>query len=101
MYFMPKTGAGKKSLTFLLLFIFFFGVFLIFVAFGQKGGRTFFANPLLSVPVVLAWICGAGAFFSGVISMIKFKESSVMVIISVLVGLLTLVQFFAEIFSPH
>lgn len=101
MYFMPKTGAGKKALAFLLLFIFFFGIFLIFVAFGQKGGSTFFANPLLSVPVVLAWICGAGAFFSGVVSIVKFRERSVLVIISVLIGLLTLIQFFAEIFSPH
>ena len=98
---MPKSISGQWSIRFIIFFFLFLLIFFLFVASGERGGETFFSNLLLTVPFLLATISGIGAFFTGIISIIKNKERSVSVFISTGIGFLVLLWSIAEILFPH
>ncbi|MBI4743966.1 MAG: hypothetical protein HY776_03985 [Actinobacteria bacterium] len=98
---MPKTYLGKWSVGLIIVFFLLFWLFQVLVASGQRGGETFFSNPLLSVPISLAGISGILAFFTGSISVVKNKERSVFVFISIALGLFVLIFVLGEILVPH
>ena len=85
----------------IVAFIALFTLFQLLVASGQRGGDTFFSNPLLAVPILIAGICGISAFFTGIIGIIKNKERSALVFISTIIGFFILLFVSGEFLVPH
>ena len=98
---MPKTKLGKWSVRFLGLFVVFFVIAQIIVSTGQQGGETFFDNLYISIPMSLTLLSGVLAFVFGLISIIKSKERSILVIIATLIGLLVLIFIAGELFGSE
>ncbi len=99
--FFPKHTLGKLSVELLVLSIIFFGVLMALIFSGQKGGDTFFSNLLLAIPGLLVAICGVAAFFTGIISIVKEKECSILVYLSTGIGFFILLFVASEILFPH
>jgi type II secretory pathway component PulF len=98
---MPKTAPGKWSVWLIVAFIVLFVSFILFVASGQRGGQEFFDNLLLAIPGLLAGIAGVVSFFTGLVSVIGFRERSILVYPAMLIGLLVLLFVVGEISFPH
>lgn len=98
---MPKTRLGKWSVGLIIIFFLFFALFQLLVASGQQGGATFFSNPVLTIPILLAGTSGVFAFFTGIISILKNKERSVLVFLATAIGLFIMLFWLGEILSPH
>lgn len=98
---MPKTILGKWSVglcgSFILFLLLFYGV----VAMGERGGDTFFSNPALVVPSMIAGIGGVAGFFVGLIAIIRQRERSWLVYISIIIGLFVIILVSGEFISPH
>lgn len=99
--FLPSSKYGKKSLLLFILFWMFFAIFWFFVKTGYRGGETYWSQPVLSIPFTIAWICGLAEFFTGIYSVIKEKERSVSVFVSILWGGFVLFFILGEIVVPH
>ena len=100
-HFKPKTRLGKRSAWLLVTLAVLMGVFRINVLLGQRGGDTFFSNPSLAIPILLAGISGIAAFITGLMSIIREKERSISVYLAVAVGFIVLIVALAQIISPH
>jgi uncharacterized membrane protein len=100
-YIVPKTRLGKWSMWLIVVFILLFITFQLLVASGQRGGDTFLSNLTLSIPILTAGICGIAAFITGIISIIKSKERSVLVFIASIIGLFVLMFVSGEFLAPH
>ena len=98
---MPKTAPGKWAVGLLGGLVAFFALLQVLVATGQRGGETFFSNPALAVPALLAALSGIAAFFTGIIGIVKSKERAILVLLAVIIGLFVLVFCLGEIISPH
>lgn len=98
---MPKTRTGKCSVGFIIAFFVLLALLQILVASGQRGGNTFFSNPLLAVTGITAGTSGVLSFFIGIFSIIKHKERSVWVYLTTLVGLFILIFVLGEILATH
>ena len=100
--FFPKTKLGKWALILfvaqVLLMVIFYSIIAIF---DVKGGDTFFSNPELFIPLISAWLSGAVALVLGVISLIRDKPKSILIILISLVTLLTTWYGIAEVTFPH
>ena len=99
--FIPKTHLGKWSVGLIISFLFFLGVFFIFVNSGETGGDTIFSNLKLLIPYSIAVISAVASFFTGIISVFKNKEKSVFVFLSIILGFLVLLWILAEVLFPH
>lgn len=99
-YLLPKTKLGRITLYLTAHFWAFIALFSIFVRAGYKGGDTFFSNPVLSIPVMLAGAAGVASFFTGVISFFK-KEKSFIVFLCLLWGAFVILFISGEIITPH
>ena len=102
--FIPKTQLGKWSVGLAVAFFLLLatGMFVVSVQGPHDThGETIFSNPALSVPMLSAGAAIVAAFFSGIISILKHKERSVLVFIATLIGLLALWFMIGEILSPH
>jgi len=100
-YFLPKTVLGKWSVWLVVAFIILFAVFQLLVLSGQRGGDTFSDNWLLTIPIVLAAICGISSLIVGLIAGVKSKERSILVFVAMLIGLFDLIFVLGEFLSPH
>ncbi|MDP2685199.1 MAG: hypothetical protein Q8P20_09270 [bacterium] len=98
---MPKTRYGKWSVYLIGLFIIFLLIFYALIASGQRGGDTFFSNWALTIPILLAGICGIAGFVTGLIAILKQRERSVLVYVAVVIGALATFFATAEIIFPH
>jgi hypothetical protein len=63
------------------------------------GGVGF--NPILAMAIAAFGISGIAAFVTGLISMIKSKERSILVFLAAVVGLYALIFFLGEFLFPH
>jgi len=97
----PKTTMGRWSIGLTASLLFFFLVFLLLVASGQRGGDTFFSNLALTIPILLAGISGVSAFLTGIIGIIRSKERSVLVFLATTIGFFVLTFWLAEVLFPH
>lgn len=97
----PKSRLGKWSLGLLGGFVLFIALFAILAAYLRDGGETFFSNLRLSLPILLAGLCGIAAFFTGSAGIVFSRERSVLVFLAVLIGLFVLVFFLGEVLFPH
>jgi hypothetical protein len=100
-HFIPKTTLGKWSAGLIIAFIAFIVAFYFLIVSGQRGGETFFSNLALAVPMLIAGISGASAFFTGLTGIITSRERSIVVYLATLTGLLVLIFGLAEIIFPH
>ncbi|MBI2859678.1 MAG: hypothetical protein HYX90_11435 [Chloroflexi bacterium] len=98
---MPKTVLGKWSVAAALCFLGMFGLSLILVASGQRGGDRFSSNLALSVPILLAGVCGVGALVAGAVSIMRSRERSPLVFLAVAIGLMVAAFGIGEVASPH
>ena len=79
----------------------FIVTFQLLVLSGQRGGETFFSNPVLTIPILLAGTSGVFAFLTGLISVIRNRERSILVFLAMLIGLFVLLFWFGEVIFPH
>ena len=100
-YLLPKTSLGKLSIGLIIAFFLLLILTMFIVSTGQTGGETIFDNLFISIPMISAAISAIASFFIGIISIIKKKERSIIVYISILIGLLVLWFVIGEILVPH
>jgi len=100
-HFKPTTTLGKWSAWLIFAFAVSLASFGILVASGQRGGDTFFSNPILTIPILIAATSGIAAFITGLVSIVKRKERSISVYLAVVFGFITLVFVLGEIIFPH
>ena len=98
-YFIPKTKWGKWSAGLLGGFFLSFLLMNFLVALGQRGGETFFDNLALSIPGILGALFVIGAFFSGIYSIFKRQERSVLVFLASLIGFVILFFLIGDIYN--
>lgn len=99
--FLPESQLGKWSVGFMIALVTFIGLLFLFIAFGHRGGDSFFSNLYLALPTICIGITGVSSFFTGIIGIIKDKDYSVLIIMSTIIGFFVLFWIFAEIFFPH
>ena len=78
-----------------------FGVFVGLVASGRKGGDTFFSNPWLAWPILIA---AAAAIAAGMIAMfcvVTRRDRSLPVVVAGVIGTLVLAWVVLEVTMPH
>jgi hypothetical protein len=96
----PRTTLGKWSVGLIGGLVLFFALMLVLLATGQRGGETFFSNPALALPTLLAAISGIAAFFTGIVGIIRGKERSVLVFLAAVIGLFVLLFCLGEVLCP-
>jgi len=99
--FTPKTHLGKWTVGLIIAFFIFLAVFFMFVNLGERGGDTIFSNLKLLIPYSIAVLSAVASFFTGIISVFKNKERSVLVFLSVILGFLIFLWILAEFLFPH
>lgn len=100
--FLPKTKLGKVSIRLGVAFFLLLGAgILITTVQGHRDNQTFFSNPLLSITMLSAILSAIACFITGITSIIKSREKSVLVYFSALVGLYILFMAIGEILFPH
>ena len=100
-HFVPKTTLGKWSVILVGVFFVLIVVFQLLVASGQRGGMTFFSNLVLTIPMLVAGICGVSAFVTGLAGIIRSRERSVIVYLAAAIGLFVLLFWLGEVIFPH
>ncbi len=102
MTFLPKTKLAKISTFLTIAFFIFIGVFyLLVVVFDQRGGDTFFSNPLLTIPMLLAWASAFFALITSIVAVLRDKSRAILVFISMIIGLLVTGFGLMEVIFPH
>lgn len=100
--FFPKSKIGKWSFGLFLVEVAMIVIFYsILTIFDVKGGDTFFSNPELFIPLIIAWASGAVSLVLGVIATIKDKQKSILIVLISLITLLTTWYGIAEIAFSH
>jgi len=100
--FIPTSLLGKWSIGLIIAFLLFFALHMVIASAGHSGGgKTFFSNLALAIPMLFAAISGTAAFFTGVIAIIASKERSIPVFLTTLIGLFVMIFCLGEIISPH
>jgi len=100
---LPKTKPGKWSLWLLVgfLLLLLFTSVVVIGLFNQEGGKTFADNLFISIPIFGAFGSAITSFVTGVISVWKYKERSLFVFITVVLGLLITLFIIGELTIPH
>ncbi|MCA9381468.1 hypothetical protein KC678_04340 [Candidatus Dojkabacteria bacterium] len=98
---LPKNPFGKMSVYFSILFFIFLSIFFFNASLDIKGSDTFLGNPHLAIPISLAGISGFLSCVLGIWSVLKYKERSIVVYISVLIGAFVCYWIIGEVFTPH
>ena len=94
---LPKTSLGKWSIGLAVLFILLSILFTVLTRLGGEPGPfalIFIANIAIGITFIAALI-------TGLISVIKNKERSILVFLAVLVGFGALLFFFGEFLCTH
>jgi hypothetical protein len=90
---MPKTKLGKWASVLLIVFLVSLIALMIFLnVLGFKRGSV-----ELVVPGIFMTISGLATFVTGAISLFKFKDSSLLVIIATIFGFLAFLRFVMEL----
>ncbi len=97
----PRSKYGKWSIYSILAFAIFLAVFFLLVESGERGGATFFSNLKLTIPFLAAAVLGIAAFFNGLFAVFKTKDHSILVYISIIIGLFVLIFLIGEFTYPH
>ncbi len=100
---LPKTSLGRWSVGLATAFIL---LRVLFQTFFAGGGRNPVPNPsppspVIPIAVVAGYVSGIAAFVTGLISIIKSKERSILVFLLVSVGFFVLIFLLGEFLFPH
>ena len=98
---LPKSYLGKWSIGLIAASILFWAVFGLLRASGQRPGETVFSNLALTIPGMLLVTSGVLAFLTGLISVIRNRERSILVFVAMLVGFFILLFLIGEVVFPH
>ena len=99
---LPKKSLSKWSFWFLLTSALMFGLFFAILAvFDIEGGDTFFSNPSLFIPILIAFATSVLAFATGLYSIIFRKGRSLTVFLTTLIGMLVTIYGIMEVCFPH
>jgi len=98
---MPSTSLGRLCCRLAIASAGSFGVFFGLIAAGQRGGETFFSNPLLAITMLLAAALAVSGATAGVVAMIRQAERAWSVVLVIAFGLLVLAFATGEILLPH
>ena len=99
---LPKTKPGRWSVGLALGVFFFFYLHQIGLVIGlEAGNRTFFSNLYAAIPILMSWVSGTLAFFTGIIGIIKGKDHSILLIPAILIGFFVFIFGLGEVISPH
>ena len=104
--FLPKTSLGKWSVGFgmALVALFLFSAILAGLS-QQKTGNEIIINPIarpfLIIGGLLAVASGLSAFFTGIVSFVKYKERSIFIYITTFIGFLVVMFLLGEFLIPH
>lgn len=100
--FLPTTKLGKCTIGLIISLILFFLLAAAIATLGrQTGGDTLTANNYIAIPMLLAAVSGVSAFMIGLIAVLKYKERSLIVFLSIFIGLNILVFILGEFLTPH
>jgi len=99
--FMPKTFLGKWSVGLIVFFFLTLFLFYLMCASGHRGGAGFFSNLYLAIPALFMGIFGVAAFSTGIVSITRKNDYSILVFLSTTVGFFVLFWCSAEILFPH
>jgi len=105
--FMPKTVLGKWSIVLIVVMPIFFYIGMSFVSFYESisAGKTIphdiVVRPGIALSMLVGFISGIAAFFTGIIGIIKKKDYSILVFLSTVVGFLVLLWCLVQILFPH
>jgi len=95
---LPKSSLGRWSVVLAAAFILLTILFAVLTGLGGVGpGPVAF----IVIATVVFGISGIAAFITGLISMIKSKERSILVFLAALVGFNALFFFLGEFLFPH
>jgi hypothetical protein len=89
---LPKTILGKWSLGTILVGILLYMIFFIVVRLGYRSGVNVPASP-----TILLFISAIASMVIGIISVIKNKERSILIFITIVMGLLALVFLVGDV----
>lgn len=104
--FKPTTRFGKWSVRLLAAFIGLYAVSVILAGLAMhKDGSVVSINPafspFLAVTGITALISGLAAFVTGLVSIIKEKEHSILVSVAVFIGALALIFLLGNMLISH
>ncbi|MEZ4572509.1 MAG: hypothetical protein R2849_19770 [Thermomicrobiales bacterium] len=94
---LPKTRMGSWSLALDLAFFAFMMIFFALVAWGERGGDTFFSNLRLTVPILLAGTAALAAGVASLFAILLRGERSVFSFGGVIIGAFVLFWIVAEL----
>lgn len=100
---LPTTQLGKWSVGFLATTIglFIFTSFVVVGLFKQVGGDTLTDNLFISIPMILAAGLAIMGLITGLISVWRYKERSLLIAVPIVVGLIITLFLLGEIATPH
>lgn len=104
---MPKFFLGKLSfmLIFFMPICFYIGFFSVrfyeFIPAGNTILEDLVTRPRVSLLMLIGFVSGITAFFTGIISIIKHRDRSVFVFLSTIIRLLVLLWCLVELLFPH
>ena len=75
--------------------------FLLFIVSGQRGSESFFSNLVLTIPILLAGTSGVLASLTGLVSVIRGRERSIIVFLAILIGFCIILFGLGEVMFPH
>ncbi len=96
-YVMPRSPFGVWSMMLGVGFVLLETAFLILTAMGQRGGATFWSNPLLALPVVAAGACGLAAGISAIAALTFQRDRAVILVLPLLLALFVLIFTIGEL----
>ena len=100
--FTPKSNLGKWSIGLIVIVPILFFIGMSFVSFydsvpaGKTIPQDIILRPGIALPMLVGFISGIAAFFTGIIGIIRKKDNSILVFLSTLFGFLMLLWCLAQ-----
>ncbi len=100
MNILPKTKLGKWSVGLIIAFfaLLLFTAIVVIGLLNQDGSQVNVNKTLVSVPVLCAVLSAVAAFITGILSIRKHKERSILVFASTAIGLLLILYQIISLF---
>lgn len=100
---LPSTKYGRLALFMIMasVALIVFANIILVGALGLRGGNTIFDNIPLSMFMIIGFASAIGSSISGLIGIVRFKERSVLVMMTTLLGMLVLTFLVGELIVPH
>jgi hypothetical protein len=98
-YLIPKSEVSKWPVRFIIALAVSIAIYSIVFDNGHRDLNTNIDHLLLTVPVLFAGLMGVAAYVTGLFSIIQSREKSMIVLISVLIGIFVLIFAMGELFS--